>query len=52
MINGKLVRYTAAAGHLIAYARKDTEHPAVNIAQASIFYMAYTREDLPRENRR
>ncbi|PSH69694.1 hypothetical protein CU102_05295 [Phyllobacterium brassicacearum] len=51
MINGKLVRYTAAAGHLIAYARKDTEHPAVNVAQASIFYIAYTREDLPRENR-
>ncbi len=51
MINGKLVRYTAAAGHLIAYARKVPEHPAGNVAQASIFYMAYTREDLPKENR-
>lgn len=42
------VKYTASAGHLIAYAPKD---PAAKVAQASIFYMAYTREDLPRESR-
>jgi carboxypeptidase C (cathepsin A) len=44
MIGGKLVNYTASAGHLIAYA------PG-KVARASMFYMAYTREDLPRENR-
>ncbi|TXR51133.1 S10 family serine carboxypeptidase-like protein [Phyllobacterium endophyticum] len=44
MIGGKLVNYTASAGHLIAYA------PG-KVARASMFYMAYTREDLPKEDR-
>ncbi|MBZ9653380.1 S10 family serine carboxypeptidase-like protein [Phyllobacterium lublinensis] len=45
MIDGKLIRYTASAGHLISYA------PNKTVAQASLFYMAYTRQDLPKENR-
>ncbi|RCW86369.1 S10 family serine carboxypeptidase-like protein [Phyllobacterium bourgognense] len=51
MINGKLVKFTASAGHLIAYAPKDTKNPAAKVEKASMFYMAYTREDLPKENR-
>ncbi|QND54098.1 hypothetical protein HB779_06625 [Phyllobacterium sp. 628] len=50
-INGETVGYTASAGHLIAYAPKDPANPGKKDAQASIFYMAYTRDDLPRENR-
>jgi carboxypeptidase C (cathepsin A) len=44
MIGGKLVNYTASAGHLIAYS------PG-KVARASMFYMAYTREGLPKEDR-
>ncbi|UXN59876.1 S10 family serine carboxypeptidase-like protein [Phyllobacterium zundukense] len=51
MINGKLVKFTASAGHLIAYAPKDPKNPAAKVEKASMFYMAYTREDLPKENR-
>jgi carboxypeptidase C (cathepsin A) len=51
MIGGQLVKFTASAGHLIAYAPKDPKNPAAKAAQASIFYMAYTRQDLPKENR-
>ncbi|MBB3234225.1 S10 family serine carboxypeptidase-like protein [Phyllobacterium endophyticum] len=51
IINGKTVKYTARAGHLIAYTPKDPKHPERKQAQAAIFYMAYTRDDLPRENR-
>ncbi|CAN7166230.1 hypothetical protein LJR231_000223 [Phyllobacterium sp. LjRoot231] len=50
-INGKTVEYTATAGHLIAYAPTDPASPGTTDAQASIFYMAYTRDDLPKENR-
>jgi len=48
-IKGKTVEYTASAGHLFAYAPKDAE--GKQDPQATIFYMAYTRDDLPRENR-
>lgn len=47
MIRGQTVNFTASAGHLIAKA--PTGLP--NAEQAAIFYMAYTRDDLPRENR-
>lgn len=50
-IKGHLVKYTARAGHLTAYAQKDPNNPDKKDAQATIFYMAYTRDDLPRENR-
>ncbi len=50
-ISGKTVEYTATAGHLIAYAPAEPASPATTDAQASIFYMAYTRDDLPKENR-
>jgi carboxypeptidase C (cathepsin A) len=50
-IKGKTVKYTARAGHLIAYAPSDPKDPAKKDAQAAIFYMAYTRDDLPKENR-
>ncbi|CAN7167610.1 hypothetical protein LJR231_000234 [Phyllobacterium sp. LjRoot231] len=50
-IKNKLVKYTARAGHLTAYAPKDPAKPDVKDAQATIFYMAYTRDDLPKENR-
>ncbi|WP_271899343.1 S10 family serine carboxypeptidase-like protein [Candidatus Phyllobacterium onerii] len=49
--NGETISYTARAGHLIAYAPHDRKAPEQKDAQASIFYMAYTREDLPKENR-
>ncbi|RCW85419.1 S10 family serine carboxypeptidase-like protein [Phyllobacterium bourgognense] len=45
-LDGKTFWFTASTGHLIAYAPKDNTD-----AQASIFYTAYTRDDLPRENR-
>ncbi|HMF69215.1 MAG TPA: hypothetical protein VK602_16590 [Phyllobacterium sp.] len=50
-IGGKTVEYTATAGHLVAYAPNDTASSGTGGAQASIFYMAYTRDDLPKENR-
>ncbi|WP_457300215.1 S10 family serine carboxypeptidase-like protein [Phyllobacterium sp. P5_D12] len=45
-LNGKTFWFTASTGHLIAYAPKDKKD-----AQASIFYTAYTRDDLPKDNR-
>jgi carboxypeptidase C (cathepsin A) len=47
-IGGKNVKFTASAGHLIAYppGDKDKKYP-----QAAIFYMAYTRDGLPSEKR-
>ncbi|PIO41676.1 S10 family serine carboxypeptidase-like protein [Phyllobacterium zundukense] len=39
--------YTASAGHLTAYDNNLT----MKGAKASIFYTAYTRDDLPKENR-
>lgn len=51
MINGQLVKYTARAGHLTAYAPKDSISPEKKDAQASIFYMAYTRDDQPKDKR-
>lgn len=48
-INGKTVWLTARAGHLIAWSPKDAD--GKKKPQASIFYMAYTRDDLPAEKR-
>ncbi|MBB3235529.1 S10 family serine carboxypeptidase-like protein [Phyllobacterium endophyticum] len=45
-LNGKTVWFTASTGHLVAYSANDKKD-----AQASIFYTAYTRDDLPREKR-
>ncbi|MEP7453085.1 hypothetical protein [Phyllobacterium sp. SB3] len=47
MIDGKEVNYTATAGHLIAKLPEGTP----NADQAAVFYMAYTRDDLPRKDR-
>ena len=46
-LNGQTFWYTASAGHLTAYAK----NPEKQNPQASIFYAAYTRDDLPKENR-
>ncbi|WP_246663828.1 hypothetical protein [Phyllobacterium sp. SYP-B3895] len=51
-INGKKVWFTAKAGHYNAYAPKNPKNPDKQDAKAAIFYVAYTRDDLPRENRR
>jgi carboxypeptidase C (cathepsin A) len=51
VINGKTVKFTARAGHLTAYGPKDPSNPEKKEALGSIFYMAYTRDDLPKENR-
>jgi carboxypeptidase C (cathepsin A) len=48
-IGGKTVPYVASAGHLIAYTPAD--RAGNQVPQASIFYMAYTRNGLPREKR-
>ena len=50
-LNGKTIWFTASAGHLIAYAPKDPKNPDKKDAQASIFYTAYTRDDLPKNKR-
>lgn len=45
----KTLWYTASAGHLIAYGPKDvtgTKKP-----EAAMFYVSYTRDDLPRDKR-
>ncbi|RCW87251.1 S10 family serine carboxypeptidase-like protein [Phyllobacterium bourgognense] len=47
MLNGKTFWYTASAGHLTAFAKS----PEKQDPQASIFYTAYTRDDLPKEDR-
>lgn len=47
-IGGKDVKFTARAGHLIAY--KPMADGAQD-PQAAIFYTSYTRDDLPSENR-
>ena len=49
VLDGKTIRFTARAGHLIAYSPKDKD--GKTDARAAIFYMAYTRDDLPAENR-
>ncbi|UXN61495.1 S10 family serine carboxypeptidase-like protein [Phyllobacterium zundukense] len=46
-LNGETFWYTASAGHLTAYAK----NPQKEDPQASIFYTAYTRDDLPKEGR-
>lgn len=48
-IGGKDVKFTARAGHLIAY--KPAAGDGASDPQAAIFYTSYTRDDLPRENR-
>ncbi|QND51615.1 peptidase [Phyllobacterium sp. 628] len=50
-LHGKTVWFTATAGHLIAYGQKDAQNSGKKDPQASIFYEAYTRDDLPKENR-
>jgi carboxypeptidase C (cathepsin A) len=60
-IKGRLVRFTARAGHLTASKVDPTGKTAVKSAngpstpgstpEATIFYTAYTRDDLPKENR-
>ncbi|MBZ3692092.1 S10 family serine carboxypeptidase-like protein [Phyllobacterium calauticae] len=49
-LNGKTVWYTAKAGHIIAYGQKDPKTGGKD-AKAAIFYMSYTRDDLPHESR-
>lgn len=45
-LNGKVVNYTATAGHLTAIApRADASKPADN--EVSFFYVAYTRDNQP-----
>ncbi|MCA3643835.1 MAG: peptidase, partial [Methylobacterium sp.] len=46
-INGKVLPYVARAGHLVSY-RQDASGKK---AEAAIFYTAYTRDALPKENR-
>ncbi|PSH59834.1 hypothetical protein FY050_12100 [Phyllobacterium endophyticum] len=46
-LDGKAFWYTASAGHLTAFAR----NPQKEDPQASIFYTAYTRDDLPKADR-
>ncbi|RZS87786.1 serine carboxypeptidase [Phyllobacterium myrsinacearum] len=48
-IGGEDVKFTARAGHLIAY--KPAAADGASDPQAAIFYTSYTRDDLPRENR-
>lgn len=51
-LDGKTVWFTAKAGHLVAYAQKDKNNPdAKRDPQAAVFYMSYTRDDLPKETR-
>lgn len=50
MLNGKKVWFTAKAGHIIAYGQKDPVNGEKD-AKAAVFYMSYTRDDLPHENR-
>ncbi|MDR6632722.1 carboxypeptidase C (cathepsin A)/predicted nucleic acid-binding Zn-ribbon protein [Phyllobacterium sp. 1468] len=51
-LGGKTVWFTAKAGHLIAYGQKDKNNPdAKRDPQAAVFYMSYTRDDLPKEGR-
>ncbi|WP_342704868.1 peptidase [Burkholderia arboris] len=46
-INGKVLPYVARAGHLVAYRQNGSGKKA----EAAIFYTAYTRDALPKENR-
>ncbi len=46
-INGKVLPYVARAGHLIAYRGNGANRKA----EAAVFYTAYTRDALPKENR-
>ncbi|MGH7003636.1 MAG: S10 family serine carboxypeptidase-like protein, partial [Alphaproteobacteria bacterium] len=48
-LKGKTVRYTARAGHLVAYGQKDAN--GKKDAKAALFYVSYTRDDLPHEDR-
>ncbi|MFC2255083.1 hypothetical protein ACETRX_36440 [Labrys portucalensis] len=45
-LNGQTIDYTARAGHLVAYAPTDPANPTTRDAEASIFYMSYTRDDI------
>jgi carboxypeptidase C (cathepsin A) len=51
-LDGKTIWLTAKAGHLIAYAQKNKKSPeAERDPQAAVFYMSYTRDDLPKNKR-
>lgn len=50
-VNGQTIQYTATAGHLVAWAPTDPANPAARDARASMFYMAYTRDDVPHGQR-
>ncbi|PSH64637.1 S10 family serine carboxypeptidase-like protein [Phyllobacterium sophorae] len=45
----KTLWYTASAGHLIAYGPKDIT--GTKKLEAAMFYVSYTRDDLPRDKR-
>lgn len=49
--DGQTIEYSATAGHLIAWTPKSESKAAGPDAQASIFYMAYTRDDVPHNQR-
>jgi carboxypeptidase C (cathepsin A) len=50
VLNGKKVWFTAKAGHIITYGQKDPVTGEKD-PKAAVFYMSYTRDDLPHENR-
>jgi carboxypeptidase C (cathepsin A) len=51
-VNNQTIDYTARAGHLIAHAPADPANPnAAKDAEGSIFYMSYTRDDIPTDKR-
>ncbi|WP_157648199.1 S10 family serine carboxypeptidase-like protein [Burkholderia ubonensis] len=50
VVNNESIQYTATAGHLIAWAPRVSSNRARD-AEASIFYMAYTRDDIPHNRR-
>jgi carboxypeptidase C (cathepsin A) len=52
IVNNQTIDYTARAGHLIAKAPVDPANPqAARDAEGSIFYMSYTRDDVPADKR-
>ncbi len=52
VIGGQSIKFTASAGHLLAYAPKDPDKPdQPKDAQAAIFYTSYTRDNLPLDKR-
>lgn len=51
-VNGAPIQFTATAGHLISTGSRRLGSSNIFVeADAAIFYTAYTRDDLPKENR-